>query len=192
MQLQDLHCVIFQEVVQPVGPPVPIQSLPIIPYTVEPQHLRPIYTMHVRMAVPYTHQMYFDCVLGICKPCSWCHHFSACHGNYGVSKAHASSKLITALHDLTPTEAAMGLNALLVTTTKCLLITTIKCLVVTMSKCLLVTITKCLLITTAKCLVVMMRKCLLVTMTKCLLVTANTCLDHQQKQRWDSMPACTP
>lgn len=41
MQFQDLHCVILQEVVQPVGAAVPIQGLPVIPHTVEPQHLQP-------------------------------------------------------------------------------------------------------------------------------------------------------
>ena len=54
MQLQDLYCVILQEVVQPVGPPVPIQGLPVIPHTVEAQHLRPPSSMHVGMA-DHTH-----------------------------------------------------------------------------------------------------------------------------------------
>ena len=39
MQLQDLNCVILQEVVQAIGAPVSIQCLPVIPHTVEAQNL---------------------------------------------------------------------------------------------------------------------------------------------------------
>lgn len=44
MQLQDLDCVVLQEVVQAVGAPVPIQGLPVIPHTVEAQNLHQPYT----------------------------------------------------------------------------------------------------------------------------------------------------
>ena len=44
VQLQDLDCVILQEVVQAIGPPVSIQCLPVIPHAVEAQNLHQAYT----------------------------------------------------------------------------------------------------------------------------------------------------
>ena len=40
VDLQDLGRVVLQVEVQPEGPPVPIQVLPVVPHTVEAQHLR--------------------------------------------------------------------------------------------------------------------------------------------------------
>lgn len=37
--LQDLHCAVFQVEVNPHGPAIPIQPLPVVPHTVEAQNL---------------------------------------------------------------------------------------------------------------------------------------------------------